>query len=77
VSTIEGRPVKALVAFFDVQPSCCGDAEHSFQDEVAFQQIFVSVAELCGLAATGYALPDISTFVAAPDDDSDDDGEDA
>jgi hypothetical protein len=29
------------------------------------------------MAATGYALPDIGVVEAAPDDDSDDEGEDA
>jgi hypothetical protein len=29
------------------------------------------------MAATGYALPDIGMVEAAPDDDSDDDGEEA
>ena len=81
VSSIEGFRAKALVAFWEVAPLGAGDSEFSFDDAWPFQQLFTAVAELCGLkdkmAATGYALPDIGTVEAAPDDDSDDDGEEA
>ena len=81
VSSIEGFRAKALVAFWEVAPLGAGDSEFSFDDACPFQQLFTAVAELCGLkdkmAATGYALPDIGTVEAAPDDDSDDDGEEA
>jgi hypothetical protein len=82
VSSIEGLRAKALVAFFNVTPLCAGDTEYYFQDEVAFQQLFTAVAELCGLkdklAATGYELPDIPVMVDENfDDDSDDEGEEA
>jgi hypothetical protein len=81
VSSIDGFRAKALVAFWEVAPSCAGETEFSFEDAYPFQQLFTAVAELCGLkdkmAATGYALPDIGMVEAAPDDDADDDGEDA
>ena len=81
VSSIEGFRAKALVAFWEVAPLGAGDSEFSFDDAWPFQQLFTAVAELCGLkdkmAATGYALPDIGTVEAAPDDDWDDDGEEA
>jgi hypothetical protein len=81
VTTIEGLRAKALVALYEVAPLSAGDTEFSFEDAWPFQQLFTAVAELCGLkdkmAATGYALPDIGMVEAAPDDDSDDEGEDA
>jgi hypothetical protein len=82
VTSIEGLRAKALVAFFNVSPLCAGDTEYHFQDELAFQQLFTAVAEFCGLkdkvAATGYELPDLPEMVEdAPDDDSDDEGEEA
>jgi hypothetical protein len=81
VSSIEGFRAKALVAFWEVSPSSAGESEFSFEDAWPFQQLFTAVAELCGLkdkmAATGYALPDIGMVEAAPDDDSDADGEEA
>ncbi len=81
VTSIEGLRAKALVALYEVAPLCAGDTEFSFDDAYPFQQLFAAVAELCGLkdkmAATGYALPDIGMVEAAPDDDSDDDGEEA
>lgn len=81
VSSIEGFRAKALVAFWEVAPLGAGDSEFTFDDAWPFQQLFTTVAELCGLkdkmAATGYALPDIGMVEAAPDDNSDDDGEEA
>jgi hypothetical protein len=81
VTSIEGLRAKALVAFWEVAPLGAGDSEFTFDDAWPFQQLFTAVAELCGLkdkmAATGYALPDIGMVEAAPDDDSDDDGEEA
>jgi hypothetical protein len=76
VTSIEGFRAKALVAFWEVAPLGAGDSEFTFDDAWPFQQLFIAVAELCGLkdkmAATGYALPDIGMVEAAPDDDSDD-----
>jgi hypothetical protein len=81
VTSIEGFRAKALVAFWEVAPLSAEDSEFTFDDAWPFQQLFTAVAELCGLkdkmAATGYALPDIGMVEAAPDDDSDDDGEEA
>ena len=81
VTSIEGFRAKALVAFWEVAPLCAGETEFSFEDAYPFQRLFTAVAELCGLkgkmAATGYELPDIGMVEAAPDDDSDDDGEEA
>jgi hypothetical protein len=81
VSSIEGFRAKALVAFWEVAPGGAGDSDFSFDDAWPFQQLFTAVAELCGLkdkmAATGYVLPDIGIVEAAPDDDSDNDGEEA
>jgi hypothetical protein len=81
VTSIEGFRAKALVAFWEVAPLGAGDSEFTFDDAWPFQQLFTAVAELCGLkdkmAATGYALPDIGMVEAAPDEDSDDEGEDA
>jgi hypothetical protein len=81
VTSIDGFRAKALVAFWEVAPLGAGDSEFTFDDAWPFQQLFTAVAELCGLkdkmAATGYALPDIGMVEAAPDDDSDDDGEEA
>jgi len=81
VSSIEGLRAKALVAFWEVAPLCAGDSQFSFDDAWPFQQLFTAVAELCGLkdkmASTGYTLPDVGMVEAAPDDDSDDDGEEA
>jgi hypothetical protein len=80
VSSIEGLRAKALIALHEIRPVVAGETEYDFQNEVAFQQLFTAVAELCGLkdkmAATGYALPDIG-MVDDSDDDSDDEGEDA
>jgi hypothetical protein len=46
-----------------------------------FQQLFTTVAEVCGLkdkiAATGYALPDIGPAYDDADEDCDDEGDDA
>jgi hypothetical protein len=81
VTSIEGLRAKALVAFWEVAPLSAGDTEFSFEDAYPFQQLFTAVAEVCGLkgkmAATGYELPDIAMVDDAPDDDSDDDGEEA
>jgi hypothetical protein len=83
VTSIEGLYAKALVAFWQVAPLSAGDSKFTFEDAWPFQQLFTAVAELCGLkdkmAATGYALPHISTVEAAPDDDdaADDEGEEA
>ena len=81
VTSIEGLRAKALVALYEVAPLSAGDTEFSFEDAWPFQQLFTAVAELCGLkdkmVAMGYELPDIGMVEAAPDDDSDDDGEDA
>jgi hypothetical protein len=81
VTSIEGFRAKALVAFWEVAPTCADETEFSFADEYPFQQLFTAAAELCGLtgkvAATGYELPDIGIVEAAPDDDSDDEGEEA
>jgi hypothetical protein len=81
VNSIEGLRAKALVAFWEVAPLGAGDTEFHFEDAYPFQQLFTAVAEFCGLngkmAATGYELPDIGLVEAAPDDDSDDDGEEA
>jgi hypothetical protein len=81
VTSIEGFRAKALVAFWEVAPLGAGDSEFTFEDAWPLQQLFTAAAELCGLkdkmAATGYVLPDIGMVVAAPDDDSDDEGEDA
>jgi hypothetical protein len=81
VTSIEGLRTKALVAFWEVAPLGAGDTEFSFEDAYPFQQLFTAVAEVCGLkgkmAATGYELPDIAMVDDAPDDDSDDDGEEA
>jgi hypothetical protein len=81
VTSIEGLRAKALVAFREVAPLSADSSEFFFEDAYPFQQLFTAVAELCGLkdkmAATGYALPDIGMVEAAPDDDSDDDGEEA
>jgi hypothetical protein len=81
VNSIEGLRAKALVAFWEVAPLRARDSEFMFDDAYPFQQLFTAVAELCGLknkmAATGFALPDIGMIEAAPDDDSDDDGEEA
>jgi len=81
VSSIEGFRAKALVAFWGVAPLCAREPEFTFDHAWPFQQLFTAAAELCGLkdkmAATGYALPDIGMIEAAPDDDSDDEGEEA
>jgi hypothetical protein len=81
VTSIEGLRAKALAALWEVAPACAGQTEFSFDDAWPFQQLFTAVTDLCGLkdkmAATGYALPDIGIVEAAPDDDSDDDGEEA
>jgi hypothetical protein len=81
VSSIEGFRAKALVAFWEAEPLVSDENEFSFDDAYSFQRLFTAVAELCGLtgkmAATGYTLPDIGLIEAAPDDDSDDDGEEA
>jgi hypothetical protein len=81
VTSIEGLRAKALAALWEVAPSCAGQTEFSFDDAWPFQQLFTAVTDLCGLkdkmAATGYVLPDIGIVEAAPDDDSDDEGEDA
>ena len=81
VTSIEGFRAMVLVAFWEVAPGFAGGSQFSFDDAWPFQQLFTAVAELCGLkdkmAAIGYALPDIGMLEAAPDDDSDDDGEEA
>ena len=75
VNSIEGLRAKALVALREVAPLSAGSTKFFFEDAYPFQQLFTAVAEICGLkgkmAATGYALPDVS------DDDSDDEGEGA
>ncbi|GEC54784.1 hypothetical protein ABIF38_003533 [Bradyrhizobium japonicum] len=62
VTSIGGLKAKALVAFWHASPLCAGDHEVYFQDEAAFQRLFIAVAEFCGLAgsvrATGYAMPE-------------------
>ena len=81
VNSIEGLRAKALVAFWEVAPLSADQTTFGFEDAYPFQQLFTAVAELCGLkgkmAATGYGLPDIAMVEAAPDDDSDDEGEEA
>jgi hypothetical protein len=81
VTSIEGLRAKALVAFWEVAPVLASENEFSFDDAYPFQRLFTAVAEVCGLkdqmAATGHELPDIGLIEAAPDDDSDDDGEEA
>jgi len=81
VTSIEGLRVKALVAFWEVAPSCAGDTEFSFDDAYPFQQLFTAVAEVCGLkdkiAATGCTLPDIGLAYDDADEDCDDEGDDA
>jgi hypothetical protein len=81
VNLIEGLRAKALVALWEVASLGAGDSEFTFEDAYPFQHLFTAVAELCGLkdkmAVTGYALPDIGTVEAAPDDDADDEGEEA
>jgi hypothetical protein len=81
VTSIEGFRAKALVAFWEVAPLGAGESKFAFEDAWPFQQLFTAVAELCGLkdkmASTGYTLPDVGMIEAAPDDDSDDDGEEA
>jgi hypothetical protein len=63
-ASIAGLRAKALVAFWEVAPLCCGATEFHFDDEWAFQHLFTAVAQLCGLenkiAATGFEMPDIS-----------------
>jgi hypothetical protein len=75
INSIEGLRAKALVAFWEVAPTCAAETTFGFEDAYAFQQLFTAVAELCGLkdkmAATGYKLPDIGG------DDADDEGEEA
>jgi hypothetical protein len=81
VASIEGLRAKALVAFWEVAPVLASENEFSFDDAYPFQRLFTAVAEVCGIkdqmAATGHELPDIGIVEAAPDDDSDDDGEEA
>jgi len=75
VSSIEGLRAKALVALWEIEPLCQGETEFSFEDAYPFQQLFMAVAEVCGLedkiAATGYTLPVIGLAY----DDTDDEGE--
>lgn len=70
VSSIAGLRVKALAAFWQIAPEHSDGIEYSFDDHCAFQQLFMAVAELCGLkdkmAAVGYQLPDVTM---ANDDD--------
>jgi hypothetical protein len=81
VTSIEGLRVKALVALWEVEPLCKGDTEFSFDDAYPFQQLFMAVAETCGLkdkiAATGCTLPNIGVAWDECDEDCDDEGEDA
>ncbi|MGL3210844.1 hypothetical protein [Bradyrhizobium sp. BR 1433] len=62
VTSLEGLRAKAMVAFWNVLPCSATDSEYFFQDEVAFQRLFVAVAQFCGLAgsvaATGYTMPE-------------------
>jgi hypothetical protein len=61
VRSIEGLRTKALVAMHEIRPTSAGETEYDFQNEVAFQQLFMAVAEIVGLAgkltATGYDMP--------------------
>jgi hypothetical protein len=84
VTSIEGLRAKALVALWGVAPLCADQTEFSFDDAYPFQQLFIAVAEVCGLkdrmAATGCELPDMAIIEAASDDDdndADDEGEEA
>jgi hypothetical protein len=81
VSSIGGLRVKALVAFWEVAPVRAGDTEFSFDDAYPFQQLFMAVADVCGLkdkiAATGYELPDIGLVNDDREEDCDDEAEDA
>jgi hypothetical protein len=81
VTSIEGLRVKALVTLWEIEPLCEGETEFSFEDAYPFQQLFVAVAEVCGLndkiAATGYTLPDIGVAYDDPEDDCDDEAEGA
>jgi hypothetical protein len=81
VTSIEGLRIKALVTLWEIEPACKGEPEFSFEDGYPFQQLFIAVAEVCGLkekiAATGCRLPDIGVAYEDADEDYDDDGEDA
>jgi hypothetical protein len=80
VTSIEGLRVKVLVTLWEIEPLCKGDTEFSFEDAYPFQQLFVAVAEVCGLndkiAATGCTLPVIGLAWDDCDEDCAD-GEDA
>jgi hypothetical protein len=52
VTSLEGLKAKALVAFWHIEPLTASSGEFHFQDEVAFQRLFVAVAEFCGLAGS-------------------------
>ncbi|MHC2334490.1 hypothetical protein [Bradyrhizobium sp. USDA 4454] len=62
VTSLAGLKAKALVAFWRIEPLQASSGEFYFQDEAAFQQLFIAVAEFCGLsgsiAVTGYAMPE-------------------
>jgi hypothetical protein len=81
VTSIEGLRVKVMVTLWEIEPLCKGDTEFSFEDAYPFQQLFVAVAEVCGLndkiAATGCTLPVIGLAWNDGDEDYDDEGEDA
>jgi hypothetical protein len=81
VTSIEGLRVKVLVTLWEIEPLCKGDTEFSFEDAYPFQQLFVAVAEVCGLndkiVATGCTLPVIGLAWDDCDEDCDDEAEDA
>jgi hypothetical protein len=81
VTSIEGLRVKVLVTLWEIEPLCKADTEFSFEDAYPFQQLFVAVAEVCGLndkiAATGCTLPVIGLAWDDWDKDYDDEGEEA
>lgn len=81
VTSIEGLRVKALVTLWEIEPLCKGETEFSFEDAYPFQQLFVAVAQVCGLndkiAATGCTLPVIGLAWDDSDEDYDDEAEDA
>jgi hypothetical protein len=64
-TSIEGLRVKALVAFREIAPLHIHSKLFSFGDAYAFQQLFGSVAEACGLMdkvdATDYYFADYSS----------------
>jgi hypothetical protein len=81
VTSIEGLRVKALVTLWEIEPLCKGETEFSFEDAYPFQQLFVAVAQVCGLndkiAATGCTLPVIGLAWDDSDEEYDNEAEDA